>query len=97
MCLVDTPGIGSVSIENTVATEAFVPHIDAALVVLVSDPPISADELALVDAVARQTAELIFVLSKADRGAEAERREARAFCEAVLAARLGGPLLRCSR
>lgn len=92
MCLVDTPGIGSVSIENTVATEAFVPHIDAALVVLGSDPPISADELALVDAVARQTAELIFVLSKADRGAEAERREARAFCEAVLAARLGRPL-----
>ena len=92
MCLVDTPGIGSVSIENTAATEAFVPHIDAALVVLGSDPPISADELALVDAVARQTAELIFVLSKADRGTEAERREARAFCEAVLAERLGRPV-----
>ncbi|MFN8544865.1 MAG: dynamin family protein [Candidatus Binatia bacterium] len=92
MCLVDTPGIGSVSIENTAATEAFVPHIDAALVVLGSDPPISADELTLVDAVARQTAELIFVLNKADRSTAVERQEARTFCEAVLATRLGRPI-----
>jgi hypothetical protein len=99
MCLVDTPGIGSVSIENTAATKAFVPHVDAALVVLGSDPPISADEIALVESVARQTTELIFVLSKADRGVEAERREASAFCETVLAERLGrliSPLLEVS-
>ena len=99
MCLVDTPGIGSVSLENTAMTETFVPHIDAAIVVLGSDPPISADELTLVDAVARQTAELVFVLNKADRDVEAVRREARAFCESVLATRLGrsvAPLLEVS-
>jgi hypothetical protein len=39
MCLVDTPGLGSVSLANTEATRAFVPHIDAALVVLGADPP----------------------------------------------------------
>lgn len=32
MCLVDTPGIGSVSPASTPATRAFVPHVDAALV-----------------------------------------------------------------
>jgi len=47
MCFVDTPGIGSVFSGNTEATKAFVPHIDAALVVLGADPPISADELAI--------------------------------------------------
>ena len=45
MCLVDTPGIGSVFAENTGATRDFVPHIDAVLVVLGADPPISGAEL----------------------------------------------------
>jgi len=48
-CLVDTPGIGSVFAGNTATTRSFVPHIDAALVVLGADPPLSGDELALVD------------------------------------------------
>src|SRR6266540_4075285 len=41
MCLVDTPGLGSVFEVNTRATREFVPHIDAAVVVLGADPPIS--------------------------------------------------------
>ena len=32
MCLVDTPGLGSVFTGNTATTQAFIPHIDAALV-----------------------------------------------------------------
>src|SRR5208282_3697909 len=32
MCFVDTPGLGSVFTGNTGATQAFIPHIDAALV-----------------------------------------------------------------
>lgn len=48
MCLVDTPGVGSIFAGNTAATKDFVPHIDAALVVLGADPPISGDELTLV-------------------------------------------------
>ena len=54
MCLVDTPGLGSVFTGNTAATEAFIPHIDAALVVIGADPPLAGEELALVEAVGRQ-------------------------------------------
>src|SRR5207244_12572453 len=43
LCLVDTPGIGSTFAANSEVTRAFVPHIDAALVVLGADPPISGD------------------------------------------------------
>jgi GTPase SAR1 family protein len=99
MCLVDTPGIGSVSEANTAATRAFVPHIDAALVVLGGEPPISGDEMALVQEVGRQVHDLVFVLNKADRQSDAERQEAIAFTERVLAERLGrpvGPILRVS-
>ena len=89
MCLVDTPGIGSVITANTETTRAFVPHIDAALVVLGADPPISGQELDLIEEVSRGVPELIVVLNKADRYTETERREATAFARKVLAQRLG--------
>jgi GTP-binding protein EngB required for normal cell division len=92
MCLVDTPGIGSVFAGNTEATRAFVPHIDAALVVLGADPPISGEEAALVAEVAQHVHNLLIVLNKADRLTEEERREARAFAERVLAERAGRPV-----
>ena len=74
-------------------TEAFVPHIDAALVVLGADPPLSLDELAQIGTVAAQTDELILVLNKADRVPEAERQEARRFSEERIAERLGRPVV----
>lgn len=92
MCLVDTPGIASISPAGTAATRAFVPHIDAALVVLGADPPISGDELGLVEEIARSVRELIVVLNKADRLGDPERAEALRFTERVLAERLGRPV-----
>jgi hypothetical protein len=88
MCLVDTPGVGSVFLENTRATRTFVPRIDAALVVLGADPPISAEELALVAEVAKETGHLVFVLSKTDKFSERERQEAVRFTRATLTKRL---------
>lgn len=99
MCLVDTPGIASVSAANTAATGGFVPHIDAALVVLGADPPISGAELALVEAIAGTVQDVVFVLNKADRLPEGERAEAVRFTARVLGERLGrpvGPILQVS-
>jgi GTP-binding protein EngB required for normal cell division len=92
LCLVDTPGIGSVSLANTETTRAFVPHVDAALVVLGSDPPITGDELALVREVAATVSDVIVVFSKADRQPEAERSQALAFTRRVLEPALARPL-----
>jgi GTP-binding protein EngB required for normal cell division len=92
LCLVDTPGIGSVSAANTETVRAFVPHVDAALIVLGADPPIASDELALIEAIARVTTTLIVVLNKADRLPDAERAEALRFTERVLTERLGRPV-----
>lgn len=99
LCLVDTPGIGSISEANTATTRAFVPHIDAALVVLGADPPITGEELALIQDVAREVRELLFVFNKADRTSERERAEAIRFTERVLGERLGratGPIYQVS-
>jgi hypothetical protein len=88
MCLVDTPGLGSVFTGNSASTHAFIPHIDAALVVFGADPPLAGEELALVEAVGRQVQNLILVLNKADRTTDAEREAAVGFTQKVLKTRL---------
>ena len=88
MCLVDTPGLGSVHLGNTAATHAFVPHIDAAIVVIGADPPLSGEELDLAETVAQEVQDLVFVLNKADRANETERAAAIEFAQRVLEKRL---------
>jgi hypothetical protein len=91
MCLVDTPGLGSVFTGNTAATESFIPHIDAALVVVGADPPLAGEELALVEAVGRNVEDLILVINKADRTTDEERSAAADFTRHLLEKRLERP------
>jgi ribosome biogenesis GTPase A len=99
MCIVDTPGLGSVFSGNSASTQAFIPHIDAALVVVGADPPIAGEELALVEAVGKQVHDLILVLNKADRTTDAERAAAANFTRQLLKKRLHheiGPIFEVS-
>jgi hypothetical protein len=91
IAIVDTPGLGSVFELSTAATHSFVPKIDAALVVLGADPPISGDELDLVERIASEVPDLLFVLNKSDLVSAADRAEAAAFCARVIAERLRRP------
>jgi len=92
MCFVDTPGLGSVFTGNTATTQAFIPHIDAALVVVGADPPIAGEELELVEAVGRQVQDLILVINKADRTTDPERAAAVQFTRDILEKRLHRPM-----
>jgi GTP-binding protein EngB required for normal cell division len=92
MCFVDTPGLGSAFAANTAATQDFIPHIDAAIVVIGADPPISGEELAIVETVTKQVSDLLFVLNKADRVTEKERNAATAFARKLLESRLQRPV-----
>jgi len=92
MCFVDTPGLGSVFTGNTATTQAFIPHIDAALVVVGADPPIAGEELALVEAVGKQVEDLILVINKADRTSVPERAAAAKFTRDILEKRLQRPM-----
>ncbi len=91
MCLVDTPGLGSVFEVATASTHDFVPHIDAALLVVGADPPISADEVALAGRVAEQVDDLMVVMTKADRVNADERAQAAKFTAGILEKRIGRP------
>jgi predicted GTPase len=92
MCFVDTPGLGSVFTRNTATTQAFIPHIDAALVVVGADPPIAGEELALVESIGTQVQDLILVINKADRTTDPERAAAVKFTREILGKRLHRPM-----
>ena len=92
MCFVDTPGLGSVFTGNTATTQAFIPHIDAALVVVGADPPIAGEELTLVESIGTQVQDLILVINKADRTSDPERAAAVKFTREILEKRLHRPM-----
>ena len=64
--LVDTPGTGSVYAHNTAAAEAALETMDAAVLVLTADPPVSASERELMARVAGLSVAMFVVLNKAD-------------------------------
>jgi GTP-binding protein EngB required for normal cell division len=92
LCLVDTPGLGSVCAANTAATYVFVPRIDVALIVVGPDPPISGAELDLVKDVRREAGQLLVLLNKADQVAPEQRAEVLEFTRTTLERSLQGPV-----
>ena len=99
MCFVDTPGLGSVFAGNTAATHAFVPHIDAAIVIVGADPPIAGEELSLASDIGKQVRNLLVAMNKADRTSDQEREIAKSFTKKMLERQLGrsvGPIYEVS-
>lgn len=88
--LVDTPGTGSVFDHNTAQAELALAKMDAALVVLSADPPISSAERDLLRRAHGQSVRTLVVLNKVDRLTASERREAERFTADVVNRTLGG-------
>ena len=89
LCLVDTPGVGSVFRNNTEATRDFLPQIDAVLVVAGADPPMSESELSLLEEIGPNVEHVLVVLNKADRVTLQEMSAARDFTARIFRDRLG--------
>ncbi len=66
MQLVDTPGIGSTFLHNTVTTYEFLDHLDAAVFLMSADVPISQVEKELLETIKSSTQKIFFVLNKVD-------------------------------
>lgn len=88
--LVDTPGTGSVFEHNTQAAVAEYASLDAVIVVVAADPPISAAERDLLQRVAALAVRTFVVLNKSDQLDQVELVEAVRFTESVCAS-LGIP------
>lgn len=90
LVLVDTPGIGSLSNAATEHAYAWIPRVDAALVVLSPDPPLGDGEAAYLRAIAGATRHLVFAFNKVDMYPEPVWREAMAYNRRTASEILGG-------
>jgi GTP-binding protein EngB required for normal cell division len=64
--LIDTPGIGSTHVHNTRTTEGYLEQVDAGIVVLSVDPPITEVESQFLRNLKREIPKLFFILNKVD-------------------------------
>lgn len=88
--LVDTAGVGSVFEHGTRSTVAYLPRLDAAVLVTSADPPISEGEIAFLDDVLEHAVRLFVVLNKADYLTSDELARTVAFTEDVVRDKVPG-------
>lgn len=81
---VDTPGLGSVIVENTLTTQAYLPEADALLLVTSFESPLSEEELQFFKAASHSGLPIFVAINKHDLVTRAERDEAVAFVRAHL-------------
>ncbi len=81
--LVDTPGIGSIYEHNTAEARAALQTLDAAILVLSGDPPITASERDLLQQIDKTSVYTFVVLNKTDRLSADELEEAISFTRQV--------------
>jgi ribosome biogenesis GTPase A len=86
--LIDTPGIGSTHTHNTRTTEAYLQQVDAGIVVLSVDPPITEVESCFIRNVKEEVPRLFFILNKTDVASADEVSHIARFLEEELS-RLG--------
>ncbi len=82
--LIDTPGIGSTHAHNTRTTEGYLEQVDAGIVVLSVDPPITQVESYFIRNVKEEIPKLFFILNKVDAASADEVSHIAGFLEEEL-------------
>jgi GTPase Era involved in 16S rRNA processing len=82
--LIDTPGIGSTHAHNTRTTVDYLERVDAGIVVLSVDPPISDTEARFLSSAMDGIPKLFFVLNKIDTASGPEVEQISGFLEKEL-------------
>ncbi len=79
--LIDTPGIGSTHTHNTRTTEGYLEKVDAGIVMLSVDPPITEVESRFIRNLKEEVPKLFFVLNKVDTASAEEVSHISRFLE----------------
>jgi ribosome biogenesis GTPase A len=82
--LIDTPGIGSTHVHNTRTTEGYLEQVDAGIVVLSVDPPITEVESQFLRSIKGEIPKLFFILNKTDTASADEVSHISHFLEEEL-------------
>lgn len=79
LCLVDTPGLGSVYRHSSRATQEYMANIDVAVLVTGLDPPLTDDELSMFMEAASQASAAMVIINKVDKVGADEGQQALSF------------------
>ena len=86
---VDTPGLGSVIVENSLTTQGFLPEADAFVLVTSYESPLSEEEIRFFRAGASSGRHIFVVLNKQDTATPEQRETALAFVHEHLSIAFG--------
>ena len=89
ICLIDTPGVGSIFENNTEMTYKYLPKIDAGIFLVSADPPISQSEIAFLKDVMKYVDKIFFLLNKIDYLSEDELNTSLSFTKQTIEKELG--------
>ncbi len=89
VCIVDTPGVGSVYQHNTDVAYSYLPYADAGIFIVTPDPPLGESEHRFLKDVRSEVGKLIFVLNKIDLVDEQDLNESISFTRNILKKDLG--------
>ncbi len=84
ICLIDTPGVGSIFEHNTETTNSFLPKIDAGIFLLSGDSPVSEEELKFLQKIRKYAPKIFFILNKIDYLSSKELEDSSHFIKTVL-------------
>jgi len=84
--LIDTPGISSTFIHNTIITQDYIPNCDAVIFLISADSPLSNEEMEFVKSIRQYSSKIFFVLNKSDYVTKAELKEMVSHIESELSA-----------
>ena len=87
--MIDTPGVGSIALHNTETTQGFLPRIEAAVVLLGADPPVTQVEFQFIDELFSSVEKAFFLLNKSDVLSESDLADALAYTASALKSKLG--------
>lgn len=87
--LVDTPGLESIFEHNTEASLSWTPNVDMAVVAIGVDPPLTQQDIALIERLYQYTPNISVLLTKVDTLTDFERQEVEEFVTSRLQARFG--------
>lgn len=90
--LVDTPGLGSLASSGAAKTLEYLPQCDLGILLIEAGAPVAPDDVDVARALLDGGSDLIVVLSKADRIAQAELEQALEYVKAQLQAQLSIPV-----
>ncbi len=89
ICLIDTPGVGSIFEDNTEMTYKYLPKIDAAIFLISADPPVSQSELEFLKDIMKYVENIFFILNKIDYLDEEELKTSLLFTKQTIEKAVG--------